>query len=212
MRESFANPRSFHRAASITAVSDRLSIARVRPNAPLASDQSIDSVWISSAATKSDRSIVLIWKSGVVETIERWRCNCEAATILRETGHQQPFRFLMLRGAPAMTDASDPGQRGQAMIGPVPPAEIAYGRPATIETIRNGYNITLWQYGAHTQVGLIAAAQTLPVAHAAFQVRGYEAGALHWEIGMAGTASTWHRTVAHGSASGSPSRTSPADH
>jgi hypothetical protein len=91
-------------------------------------------------------------------------------------GHQKPFRFLMLRGAPAMTDPSDPGQRSQVMIGPVAPAEAAYGAPATIETIRGGYNVTLWQYGAHTQAGLIAAAQTLPVAHAAFQVSGYEAG------------------------------------
>jgi hypothetical protein len=31
----------------------------------------IDSVWISSADTWGERSIVLIWKSGVVETIER---------------------------------------------------------------------------------------------------------------------------------------------
>jgi hypothetical protein len=82
----------------------------------------------------------------------------------------------MLRGAPATTDASFPGQRSERMIGPIPPAEVAYGRPATVQTIRDGYDITLWQFGPHTQPGLIAAAQTLPVAHTAFQVRGYEAG------------------------------------
>ena len=175
LRESFANPRFFHRA-SLVEVSDRLPIARVRPNAALASDQSLDSVWISNADTLGERSVALFWKSGVLETIERWRCNCEAAASLRQMGHHKPFRFLMLRGAPAMTDASYPGQRSERMIGPVAPAEEAYGRPATVETIRDGYNITLWQFGAHTQAGLIAAAQTLPVANTAFRVSGYEAG------------------------------------
>jgi hypothetical protein len=176
LRESFANPRSFHRAASVSAVSQRQPIALVRPGTALASDQSLDSVWISNADIEGARSITLIWKSGVVETIERWRCNCEALATLRGLGQHRPFRFLLLRGAPATTDASFPGQRSQRMIGPIAPAEAAYGRPATVETIRDGYNITLWQYGAHTQAGLLAAAQTLPVAHTAFRVRGYEAG------------------------------------
>jgi len=148
----------------------------VRPDAPLASDRSIDSVWISDAHPSGAHSIVLIWKSGVVETIERWRCNCQAETSLREMGHEKPFRFLMLRGAPAVTDQSFPGQAAAGLFGPIPEAEEKYGRPATVETLRDGYNITLWQYGAHTQAGLLAAARTLSVAHAGFQVRGYDAG------------------------------------
>jgi hypothetical protein len=174
LRETFASPRSFHRAASIAEVSHRLPIALVRPNAALASDGSIDSVWISNADTWGEKSIVLVWKSGVVETIERWRCNCEAVASLKQGGDRKPFRFMMLRGAPTMTAPSNPAQRGG--FGFVSPATAAYGVPASVETIRNGYNITLWRYGAHAQAGLIAAAETLPLAHTAFQVHGYEAG------------------------------------
>jgi hypothetical protein len=176
LRESFASPRMFHRASSLAAVSKSRPIALVRPDAALASDRSIDSVWISDAHPSGAHSIVLVWRSGVVETIERWRCNCQAGPSLRDMGRRRPFRFLMLRGAPAMTDASLPGQRRQTMIGLIPPAEARYGRPATVETIRDGYNVTLWQYGAHTQRELLAAARTLPVAHPAFAVRGYDAG------------------------------------
>jgi hypothetical protein len=176
LRQSFADPRAFHRAASTTAVDSVLPIALLRPQAPLASDRSIDSVWTSTGDTPGAKSIVVVWRSGVVETIDRWRCNCEAATHLKDMGGHSPFRFLVLRGAPAVTDQSFPGQRNQMMIGPVPPAVVKYGRPATVETIREGYRITLWRFGAHTQAGLLAAAQTLPLAHATFRVDGYEAG------------------------------------
>jgi hypothetical protein len=175
LRESFANSRWFHRA-SLVGVTERVPIASVRPDAARASDRNLDSVWIGNGDTWGTPSVVLVWGSGVVETIERWRCNCEAAGSLRSMGRHKPFRFLMLRGAPAVTDASSPGQRSARMIGPVAPAEVAYGRPATVETIRDGYNITLWQFGAHTQAGLIATAQTLPVARTAFRVSGYDAG------------------------------------
>ena len=176
LRASFADGQWYHEAASIAAASDRLPVAAVRPDAPLASDRSIDSVWISNADTWGERHIVLIWKSGVVETLERWRCNCEASASLKDMGHRKPFRFLMLRGAPAITAPSAPGPPRQVMIGPVSQAQEAYGVPASVETIRDGYNITLYEYGAHTQPGLIAAAGTLPVAHTAFRVSGYEAG------------------------------------
>jgi hypothetical protein len=171
LRESFAHPGAFHSASSIAALSSRLPIVLVRPQAPLASDGSIDSVWTSPG----DRDIVLVWKSGVVETIERWRCNCEAAANLREMGHRKPLRFLTLRGAPAITAPSDP--RGP-VGGLSSTAEAAYGVPASVETIRDGYNVTLYQYGARVQSGLIAAARTLPAAHTAFRVYGYEAGGL----------------------------------
>jgi hypothetical protein len=175
LRESFVQPRWFHRASSIAEASRQLPIAIVRPHAPLASDRSIASVWISNADMWRHQHIVLIWRSGVVETIDRWRCNCEAAPSLKEMGHRKPFRFLMLRGAPAITAPSATGPSAAVVIGLESRAQAAYGRPASVETIREGYNITLWQYGAHTQPGLIAAARTLPVAHIAFQVDGYEA-------------------------------------
>ena len=176
LRASFANSQLFHQAASLTEVSNQLPIAHVRPSTALASDQSLDSVWISKGNTWGEHTITLVWKSGVVETIERWRCNCEAAAGLRQMGHEKPFRFLMLRGAPAITAPSNPRANTARWLGPIAPAEAAYGGPASVETIRDGYNITLWQYGAHTQAGLIATAETLPVAHTAFQVSGYEAG------------------------------------
>lgn len=174
LRESFAEPRWYHRASSIAAVSQRLPIALVRPDAALASDRSLDSVWVSNAGLWRNTHIVLLWNSGVVETVDRWRCNCEASASLQDMGKRKPFRFLMLQGAPAITSPSAPRTRGAG--GLIARAEVAYGVPASVETIRDGYNITLYQYGAHTQPGLIAAARTLPVAHAAFGVRGYEAG------------------------------------
>jgi len=146
----------------------------VRPDAPLASDASIDSAWIGDANASGESPIVLIWRSGVVETISRWRCNCEAAASLRDMGHRAPFRFLMLRGAPAITAPSAPLRRGT--IGFLSRAQAAYGQPASVETVRDGYNVTLFQYGSRTEAGLIAAARTLPIAHTAFRVNGYEAG------------------------------------
>lgn len=170
LRESFADPGVFQRVPSIAALSNRLPLALVRPDATLASDRSIDSIW----ASRGDRNVVVVWKSGVVETVARWRCNCEAAASLRDMGRRKPFHFLTLRGAPAITAPSDPLRRDT--IGPLSRAQAAYGVPASVETIRDGYNITLWQYGAHTQRGLMAAARTLPVARPALRTfGGYEA-------------------------------------
>jgi hypothetical protein len=176
VRESFANPHLFNQAASLAEVSSELPIAQIRPSSADASDHTLDSVWVSKGDTWGEHSITLVWKSGVVETIERWRCNCEATAGLRQMGHEKPFRFLMLRGAPAITAPSNPHANTARWIGPIAPAEAVYGAPASVETIRDGYNITLWQYGAQTQTGLIATAETLPVAHTALRVRGYEAG------------------------------------
>lgn len=176
LRETYANRRFYRPAGQIADVTSRLPIALLRPDAPLASDEILDSVWVSNADTSGAKSIALIWKSGVVETIERWRCNCEAVASLREGGSRKPFHFLFLRGAPAMTAPSNPGERGQQWLGLVPLATQAYGVPASVETIRDGYNITFWRYGADALPGLIAAARTLPPAQTAFDVNGYEAG------------------------------------
>jgi hypothetical protein len=173
LRQSFADPRTYHRVSSIATISKRLPIVMVRPDAPLASDRSLDSVWITAAGTSRNQHVTVVWKSGVVETIDRWRCNCEAAANLREMGRHDPFRFLRLRGAPAITAPSDP--RGP-VGGLVSAAAQAYGVPASVETIRDGYNVTLYQYGAGVQSGLIAAAKTLPLSHTALRVYGYEAG------------------------------------
>jgi hypothetical protein len=176
LRQSFANPRMFHRARSLAALSKTRPITLVRPDSALASDGSIDSAWISDAHLSGAHTIVLVWKSGVVETIGRWRCNCQSGPALRRMGRQEPSRFLMLRGAPALTTTSFPGQGTQAMIGLIPLAESRFGRPATVETIRDGYIVTLFRYGLNAQRGLLAAARTLPVTHPAFAVRGYDAG------------------------------------
>jgi hypothetical protein len=175
LREAFANPNSYHRAASIAELATQLPIAQVRPDAPLASDRMLDSVWLSTATNSGSRSITLIWKSGVVETIERWRCNCEAVTSLKQGGQRKPFRFMTLRGAPALTAPSDPAQRGERWLGPVSKANATYGVPASVETIRDGYNITFFRYGADALPGLIAAVRTLPTAQTAFDVNGYSA-------------------------------------
>jgi hypothetical protein len=176
LRETYANHRFYRPAGPIAELASRFPIALIRPDVPLASDASVDSVWVSTAKESGARSIAVIWKSGVVETFERWRCNCEAAASLKQVSQRKPFRFMMLRGAPAMTAPSNPGERGQQWLGPLPLATQRYGVPASVETIRDGYNITLWQYGGNTQLGLIAAARTLPPAQAAFDVDGYEAG------------------------------------
>ena len=176
LRETFANPRFYRPAGSIAEVARHSPIALVRPDAPLASDATVDSVWVSTADMSGAHSIAVIWKSGVVETIERWRCNCEAVASLREGGQRKPFHFLFLRGAPAMSAPSDPAQRGEGFLGPIPQATMKYGAPASLETIRDGYNITFWRYGADTLPGLLAAARTLPPAQNAFEVNGYEAG------------------------------------
>ena len=176
LRETYANHRFYRPAGSIAELAGRLPIALVRPDAPLASDATVDSVWVSAAEESGAHSIAVIWKSGVVETIERWRCNCEAVASLREGGQRKPFHFLFLRGAPAMSAPSDPAQRGEGYLGPLPQATMKYGVPASVETIRDGYNVTLWRYGTDALPGLIAAARTLPLAHTAFEVYGYEAG------------------------------------
>ena len=175
LEETFANPRMF-RASSLAAVSKVLPIVAVRPSSPLAPHGSIYSVWLGDARPSGARDATVIWKSGVVETFERWSCNCTAGPSLRQMGHRKPFRFLVLRGAPAITAPSDPNANTAFRIGPVPPAGMKFGIPASVETIRDGYNITLWEYGPNVQDGLLAAARTLPVEHLALHPGGYAAG------------------------------------
>jgi hypothetical protein len=171
LRESFANPQSHHRAGSIAEVARRLPIALVRPDAPLASDATIDSVWLGDSG---GHSVVVIWKSGVVETITRWRCNCEAVAALKQLGHEKPFRFMMLGGAPALIAPSNPAQR--VRFGLVSRDTDAYGVPASVETIRDGYNVTFYRYGADALPGLLAAMSTLPPQPRVFEFYGSQAG------------------------------------
>ena len=174
LQQTFARPPLYGRVESIADAEKEAPIAAVRPDAALASDSSIASVWVGSSGAGDKTDVAVFWRSGVVETFERWTCNCVAAPGMRQMGHTKPFRFLMLRGAPAITAPSAPSSKGA--IGLVAPADAAYGVPASVDTIRDGYRITLWEYGAHTQAGLLAVAQTLPVDHTPFQLYGYEAG------------------------------------
>jgi hypothetical protein len=178
LQQSFAGHQLFRRAASVSAVSKLLPIVRIRPHAKPASvsDASIDSVWLGNPMPSGARDATIIWKSGIVETLERWSCNCEAATSLRQMGHMKPFRFFTLRGAPAITAPSDPNANTAFRTGFVAPADFKYGIPASVETIRDGYRVTLWQYGPDAQAGLLAAARTLPAEHLGLRVGTHEIG------------------------------------
>jgi len=51
-------------------------------------------------------------------------CNCEAAANLKGLG--SPFRFLELRGAPAVSAPSQPDPPQEMMTGFVTPAQVPY--------------------------------------------------------------------------------------
>ncbi len=140
------------RYPSLSDAEAAVGFSLVRPQSRLASDANLDSVWASQT-----HEAVLIWKSGVFETIKPWGCHCDP-TALRKMPHG--FRYLNLNGWPATTAASNPDQR--TFIGPESKAQEKYGVPASVEVVNNGLDITLYQYGRNVQPGLLAAADTLP--------------------------------------------------
>jgi hypothetical protein len=124
-----------------------------RPNSPLASDRTLDSIWVSGS-----RHAVLIWKSGIVETIQPWACNCRLASFF--SGFPSDFKRYTIGGYPAVAHSSDP--EPPLFIGIEGLAERKYGVPASVETVRSGFRVTLWWYGARTLPGLLDVARTLP--------------------------------------------------
>jgi hypothetical protein len=162
LRASFA-PQSAYRRLPIervTAGIPGLPVPLPRPNAALASDTTLDSVWIAR-----NRNAVLIWKSGLVETIQLWRCHCTFASEFRRS--PSGFRHLTIGGSPALAHVSDPHA---ISIGIETAAMRKYGTAAVVETIRSGLRIVLYQYGAETLPGLLDTARTLPTDAAFGQV------------------------------------------
>jgi hypothetical protein len=115
-----------------------------RPNSPLASSRNLDSIWVTR------RAVVLIWKSGVVERV-----------VPVYAGVHFPRTTISIGGSAAHVRASTPPET--TFVGlPPPPAERRYGSPSTVELIRGGLDVTLYQYGPGTLPDLIEVARTLP--------------------------------------------------
>jgi hypothetical protein len=152
LRKSEAPHQFYRRYASVAAAQAAVGFRLIRPDARLASDANLDSVWASRTY-----EAVLIWKSGIVEDIQPWDCHCDPSA-LRSQPHG--FRYMTLNGWPASTAASEPGKR--VMIGPESEAQSKYGVPAVVEVVDNGLDIRLFQYGQNVQPGLLAVAGTLP--------------------------------------------------
>jgi hypothetical protein len=155
LRTSFASP-PYHPVSLASAVAGirGLPIPLPRPNSALASDRTLDSVSVNR------RSAVLIWKSGIVETIEPWHCNCTVASFF--SGFPSGFKRYRIGGAPAVAHSSDPTVFSFEPYGLLSLATRKYGVPASVEAVRGGFKVTLWEYGAGTLPGLLEVARTLP--------------------------------------------------
>ena len=155
LRTTFAPHQFYRRSEAVADASMVLKFGLIRPQTALASDANLDSVW-----TSKTHQAVLLWKSGVSETISRWACHCDAASSLKKMARTlPPFRYITVGGSPAVVAPSDPEKRD--IIGPLTEAQARYGQPASVEVVRDGLNITLYRYGPHALPGLIAAAQRL---------------------------------------------------
>jgi hypothetical protein len=167
LRQSFAPSQSSRRYPSFAKVEAKVGFSVVRPQGRLASDANLDSIWASQT-----HEVVLIWKSGIVETIKRWNCHCDP-TDLRKL--PKPFRYLAIRGWPAATAPSSPGKH--IIIGFESSAEARYGVPASVEVVHNGLDVVLFQYGRNVQPGLLAVADSLPARPATSLTITYRHGA-----------------------------------
>jgi hypothetical protein len=155
LRVSFASPSTYRRlpVSSGAAGIQGLPVPLPRPDSLLASDATLDSVWVTG-----NRNAVLIWKSGIVETIQLWRCNCSFDSEFSEA--PPGFRHLMIGGSPALAHVSNPDA---VSIGIQSPAMAKYGSPAVVETIRSGLRVVLYWYGRGALPRLLETARTLPV-------------------------------------------------
>jgi hypothetical protein len=153
LRQSFAPSQSWRRYASLAEVEAKVGFSVVRPQARLASDANLDSIWAPQT-----HEVVVIWKSGIVETIKPWNCHCDPTDLRKEP---KPIRYLTINGWPATTAPSSPSKRINQM-GIESSAEAKYGVPASVEVVHNGLDVVLYQYGKNVQPGLLAVANTLP--------------------------------------------------
>jgi hypothetical protein len=155
LRGSFAPHPFYRRNPTLADASATVQFGLIRPRSTLASDANLDSVW-----TSKTRQAALIWKSGVTETISRWACRCDPASSLKKMAKTlPPFRYLTIGGSPAVVAPSAPEKRD--IIGILSQAQAKYGQPASVQVVRDGLSITLYQYGRHVLPGLIATAHTL---------------------------------------------------
>jgi hypothetical protein len=155
LRGSFAPNPFYRRRATVADASMAVQFGLIRPQSTLASDANLDSMW-----TSKTHQAALLWTSGVSETISRWACRCDPASSLKKMAKTlPPFRYLTIGGSPAIVAPSAPQKRD--IIGILTEAQAKYGQPASVEVVRDGLNITLFQYGPNVLPGLIAAAQRL---------------------------------------------------
>jgi hypothetical protein len=152
LRQAFA-PRPYYKPLVLNVIRDpSLGVSIPRPQAKLASDQTLDSAWVSETS-----DLHLIWKSGVAETVRPFTCACTVAQFMSRFPHD--FTRLTVAGEPAIAHASMP--RHRAFIGPESRVQERYGAPASVELIRQGLMIVLYRYGAHALPGLIDTARTI---------------------------------------------------
>jgi hypothetical protein len=123
-----------------------------RPDSPLASARNLDSMWVS------ERYVVAIWTSGVVEVVTPFQCDCSAARYFQSQRFPAAFSRITIGGEPAVAIAARPHA---ILIGPTLPGAHRYGSPSSVQLIRGGLDVEFYQYGAGTLPGLLNVARTL---------------------------------------------------
>jgi hypothetical protein len=155
LRHAYAGGLSYHRYDTIAEAEKAIGFTLGRPQATLASDRSLDSIWVSQPSHLA----TLIWKSGVVEMIQPWQCHCTPVEQLTRLG--RPFRYLTVNGWPAATAPSNPRASVLARGLAPNPSTDRYGTPASVEVVQGSLQITLLEFGRGVQPGLLATARTL---------------------------------------------------
>jgi hypothetical protein len=152
LRSSFALGSGWRQYPGASASGFLLPFPVPQPHSTLASSRNLDSIWVAR------RTVVLIWKSGVVEQV--------VPVYLGPRPNEPSRTTVSIGGSTAVVRASTPpGTKiGDAHT---PPAELRYGSPSSVEMVRGGLDVTLYQYGPGTLPGLIEVARTLPT-HAEF--------------------------------------------
>jgi len=156
LRSSFAPQQFFRRVPSVVEAQSRVPFP---VPLPAASVGDVDSVMVGSHPPQ----IIVLWKSGVIETIEPWSCRCMPAASLRKMARElPPESYRAIGGWPALYAPSDTSPKN--LMGIVSKAVEAYGEPASVEVVQHGLNVRLYAYGDHVLPPLLSVARTLHVA------------------------------------------------
>jgi hypothetical protein len=130
------------------------------PNAPSASDHTLDSVW---SLYGQGKALMLVYRSGLVEQLTRWQIHGRSpASVLHEMVRQSHSRFARIDGAPAVITPSN--IHPQVILGFAPPM-WQFGVPATVMIVREGTLITLQRWGRRTLPSVLRAAHSLSERH-----------------------------------------------